>query len=149
MKHVQRNQIRRRQTDHGTTYVMGEQVRSEMIALTAQLKELVQTNQLPTKWNKNDKDALETMDHWLADDRDFSDKQMVKFFRMLHKFGLPDNFNGLAKQLDWEIGRNINRSEMYNIMQERRDNDRLAKVEGDRNLEVRSLATSTYNSLFE
>ncbi len=149
MKHIERTEIRKRETDTSTYYVIGEKVRTDFLTITAELNNTVQLGNIPANWNNNDKDALETMHHWLEDDRDFNIRQLTKFFKMLNKFGLPDNFNALSKQLDWHFGKNLTKSEMFDVMQERRDNARQAKIEDTSPIHLKAYTQrTTYESLF-
>ena len=110
-------EIRIRIADGKTFYVLGDDVRSDLLALAKTLQDLPR----PTNYNKYDGDALYSMVEWLEEGRDFTEGQWSKFGKMLKKFNLPHTIKALAKELDWEIGAQLSRNEMFEIMQARRD----------------------------
>jgi len=144
MKHVHNNEIRRRDTEHGPYFVIGTQVRRDLLTITDALKKAPK----PDNYNNMDADALHSMVLWLEEGRDFNLNQLSKFFKMLNKFGLPDNLQGLAKQLDWLFGRPLTRSESFDIMQERRDLEKEQRTIGERKDTVTNYAFNQYHNLF-
>lgn len=150
MKHIEKNEIRKRINGDITYYVIGEAVREQLLAIVDTLQSKVDMNYLPPKWNTHDKNALSSMDTWLRDGRDFNNNQLVKFFRMLRKFGLPQNITLLAKEMEWHIGKHLTQNESFEIMQERRDKDANDKQSIDEVKKAKDLAyNSMYSTLFE
>lgn len=146
MKHLDENEIRIRETDTADYYVIGEQVRNDLLTVVEVLTDIPH----PNTFNKYDEDALNTMHNWLVEERDFNHKQLIKFFKMFKKFGLQDNIQELANSLHWEFGDYLSKSEMYDIMEERRDNKRKEKLSTlhDKTVQLH-VRTCNFNSLFE
>ena len=118
------NEIRKRNTNKSTYIVIGDKVRQDLLAIIKALK----TEPTPPKYNTNDDNALHSMDKWLKEDRDFNELQWLKFSKMLDKFELPNTLKELAKELDWEFGTNLNKSEMFKIMESRRQKKKDEKI---------------------
>lgn len=145
MSHVRDREIRKRRTEDRTYYVLGEQVRKDILTVVDTLKAAPK----PLDYNHNDEDALDTMYKWITKERDFNNKQWIKFGRMLSKYELPSTIKELASELGWDFGANLSKHESYEIMQERRDKESKAKIAKFRQSVVTNYTvTQQFNRLF-
>ena len=113
-------EVRIRYTGNTAYYVLSDACRAELLALI----DTIQTYYIPDNYNKFDEDALQTMNKWLREDRDFNTKQWTKFGKMLGKYELPENIVDFINSAGWTMGSELNSTEMYNIMEGRRNKKR-------------------------
>lgn len=139
------NEIRLRKTSKQTYYVIGDEVRTDLLDITTALRKTIQ----PLNFNGYDADALYKMSEWLEEDRDFTEMQWIKFGKMLKKFGLPNNIKTLAKRLNWKFGKPLTREEMWAVMEKRRNTAAFKETREHMKQKFISNATVMFDELFE